>query len=319
LQFTPKTFIFKINKNSILYFLKPLMAPKKTEKKLSKSSKISQKNKRGRPPKNVVGGRSTKPKGRGRPPKNIIQPRKSKTIKKPKTITQKTIKKSPKTPKSKTKNLTKFWNKTKTTQKSNSKPSKIKKNKRPFSLGFSHHKVSDPTKKTNNFALRLLVFSFLLFAFSIYKAFYEPKINTQNTTITTSEITPTTNPLSSQRIVIEAYNPDNKKIITNTGTNTKEKIPKETKEINKTYPLPKFEFTRAFNKNEEHKNIEILQKLLSNEGIYTGPVNGKYDITTIDAVYTFQTKYNIIQTNTPRTAYGHLGPSTRNQINQLMP
>jgi len=258
---------------------------------------------RWRPPKNTVWKK--KKSGRWRPPKNVIQPRKSKQ-----TTTKKTTKK--------------IKNKVKNKIKSKVKNKTIKK------TGFFAHKVEKKEEKTSNFALILLIFSFLLFLFSLYKAFYQYPIETKNK----SETQQTMEPLYLENTITEETeqtwltnwntwedtegNTEND-TVNNIVTNIIKDI-EEKEETKKTFPyiIWNIQFDKAFVRKDKNETIKSLQKLLTNENFYSWNINGEYTKETINAVYKFQTQNKIIKTNTPKTAFGYLGPSTRKHLNKLI-
>jgi len=259
--------------------------------------------KRGRPPKNVIWGNKNKSSWRGRPAKNVIQPRKSKSKLNtekisPKRITKNKIKKTSKNPTTKTKKIkiTKINNTTD---------------------GFKTHKViEDKNKKENNFALRLLIASIILFAFSVYKAFFyhnieplnndiiiqtEPQKNTtwnQQKIVTIDPATLTTTWSIISWTHIDNFNPQ---------------------EQNKTkYEIPNTTFNIAFTLNEVHPDIETLQKFLANEWVFHWEITWLYWQETLNAVYDFQLKYKILDENAIKQLKWYFGPSTREKVNQII-
>jgi len=270
--------------------------------------KSTTKRKPGRPPKNVIWEKKWKWTV-GRPRKNIIKPKsvittKPTTKKKPKKTTKKPIKKS-------------------TNQK------KQITNKLQDQTNFIHHKIKK-LKKQNNFALILLIFSFALFIFSIYKAFFAVnnirEIHNSINNITKND----TN--KSDKIKIQSYNEimwnDNKtKTWTTTQNNLWEQIktteiaynPFPDTKIIESNTLPIHKFDKSFNKDEQNEEIKILQQLLLKEWLYTWEINGINDQETRSAIYSFQLKYNIISQKDAYNLRGYFGPSTRYKANLLMP
>jgi len=59
-------------------------------------------------------------------------------------------------------------------------------------------------------------------------------------------------------------------------------------------------------------DVKMLQQFLTNQGLYTGPINGSYLTQTYNAVVQFQTKQGI------NPATGYFGPETRTKANQII-
>ncbi len=59
-------------------------------------------------------------------------------------------------------------------------------------------------------------------------------------------------------------------------------------------------------------DVKMLQQFLTNQGLYTGPINGSYLTQTYNAVVQFQTKQGI------NPATGYFGPETRAMANQII-
>ncbi len=59
-------------------------------------------------------------------------------------------------------------------------------------------------------------------------------------------------------------------------------------------------------------DVKMLQQFLTNQGLYTGPINGSYLTQTYNAVVQFQTKQGI------NPATGYFGPETRAKANQII-
>jgi peptidoglycan hydrolase-like protein with peptidoglycan-binding domain len=78
-----------------------------------------------------------------------------------------------------------------------------------------------------------------------------------------------------------------------------------------------FLFYRAYTKWQQSSEIKILQTFLQTQGLYNGTIDGVYSQATIDAVYDFQKKYNLISDSDPLSLRGFLGPKTRAKINEL--
>ncbi|MDD3262834.1 MAG: Ig-like domain-containing protein [Candidatus Absconditabacteria bacterium] len=91
-----------------------------------------------------------------------------------------------------------------------------------------------------------------------------------------------------------------------TGNNKEETINSELK------------FSKAFKKNQENEMIGALQEFLIRYGTYQGEITNIYDEITIEAIYQFQLKEDLLRgQQNNRSIYGYLGPSTRKRINQL--
>ena len=82
--------------------------------------------------------------------------------------------------------------------------------------------------------------------------------------------------------------------------------------------LYNFYFSRAFEKWEEHKTIWYLQRFLIWYWTYKHEINNIYDNKTINAVFKFQKKEDLLswQINNQRIR-GYFGPSTREKVNKL--
>lgn len=78
-----------------------------------------------------------------------------------------------------------------------------------------------------------------------------------------------------------------------------------------------FLFYRAYTKWQQSSEIRILQTFLQTQGLYSGKIDGIYTQITINAVYEFQKKYNLISDSDPLSLRGFLGPKTRAKINEL--
>ena len=55
-----------------------------------------------------------------------------------------------------------------------------------------------------------------------------------------------------------------------------------------------FQFYRAYAKNQKSSEIEILQKFLQSEKLFSGKVDGIYSPNVMSAVFAFQKKYQIL-------------------------
>jgi len=78
-----------------------------------------------------------------------------------------------------------------------------------------------------------------------------------------------------------------------------------------------FLFYRAYTKWQQSSEIKILQTFLQTKWLYNGTIDGIYSQATIDAVYEFQKKYNLISDTDPLSLRGFLWPKTRAKINEL--
>ncbi len=309
----------------------------------------------GRPRKNVIWWKKTT-RWPGRPRKNVILTKEErlqrdanqKKQNKKKINTTKTPKKKTTTPKStpkkptNKKQISKKTNKitskktstTKTPKKTKAKNSnnKTKKASSPKpktnSKKFTHHRITKQ-KLQNNFALYLLIASFLLFSFSVYKTFFENN-SAQKPQDTIQEETK----LNPPSISIESYedimgSPQNQswktqseqvehQLPTNPNTNTWNKTPTTNP---KTTPImiPTHTFIRAFDKDEHNDEIAILQKFLYSHHLYTGEFNAINDAQTREAVYKFQLEYKILTPQDPINLHWYFWPSTRSKINIMMP
>lgn len=212
---------------------------------------------------------------------------------------------------------------------------------------FSTHKLTNE-KSNYNFAFWLMIFSFFLFIFSLYKAFLEPnqpilpQPEIQANTAAVAAISQATNMIDNTNIQ-ESIEPDViimewENVVENTGTVIDE--PSETQEPNietwfveptstieesvevvsetKKYEVEPYVFEKAFTLGAQDPEIEILQKHLANLWYFTGTVNGIYDESTVDAVLLMQEAMGLIKPTTPKMAKGYLGPSTRANLNELI-
>lgn len=287
----------------------------------------------GRPRKNVIWWKKTTS-GPGRPRKNIILTKEERQ----KNATKKTANKKPTTKKLVTKKaITKKPVKKATKKKPRKKPTKkattkkvtkkITNSKPNNKKVFSNHKINEnKTKWQNNFAVRLLIFSFLLFSFSVYKAFFtnNTKTDPNNATnyriesVTTKQKTPEVVTIQSYKDVMEKENTGDKKntedIKNREGENNWSTDTKTPEII-----ITPHTFTRAFNKDESNEEIKILQKFLYSNMLYTGNFEWINDVQTREAIYNFQLKYAIITPQDPINLRGYFWPSTRAKINALMP
>lgn len=226
--------------------------------------------------------------------------------------------------------------------KKSSKSTKVKAAKKPSTVRKTSKKDSSKFSRRKNFALWLLIFSFALFAFSVYKAFFEVSDDQVKTIYAEQETTtdvqvPTPAEPADSTIVIESYEdlnttPPITQEVPTTGTVAQETTPvvsqpteiesendlELTKEIEKMV-VPPYTFTRAFEKNEENEDVAILQKFLFQQQHYTGAFNGVNNDATREALYRFQLKHNIITPEDNIGLRGYLGPSTRYKVNSLMP
>jgi len=266
------------------------MTDKKTKKSQNSKTKkeVNTTRSRWRPPKNIIW--EQKVTSRWRPSKNIIQPRKNKVKKQ--------------------KELKKVINKTKDI--------------------FKSHKVWWEWKSQNNLALILLIFSFLLFVFSLYRAFYNQEVQKQNDTnysnqqdnLDTNQKTIEEKTWNMQTWSIEIGNKetpnylswnielaDKNTITANTGISTNSS--QQT-----WYKISNITFEKAFVFGEYSEEIKELQKFLINKKLYFWDIDWIYNDKLISSVYEFQKINNIIKSDTPKTVFGYLGPSTRNEINK---
>ena len=82
--------------------------------------------------------------------------------------------------------------------------------------------------------------------------------------------------------------------------------------------MPKiFLFYRAYTKWQQSSEIKILQIFLQKQWIYSWAIDGIYSKVTMEAVYDFQKKYNLISDADPLIVRGFLWPKTRAKINEL--
>ncbi len=84
-----------------------------------------------------------------------------------------------------------------------------------------------------------------------------------------------------------------------------------------TKPTNIFLFYRAYTKWQQSSEIKILQNFLTEQGLYSWPVDGVYSTPTINALYEFQKKYGLISDSDLLALRGYLGPKTRAKINEL--
>lgn len=78
------------------------------------------------------------------------------------------------------------------------------------------------------------------------------------------------------------------------------------------------QFSKAFKKNEADEMIGNLQQFLKRYGTYEGEVTKIYDDKTIEAVYQFQIKENLLKgQENKKSIHGYFGPSTRQRIHKL--
>lgn len=78
-----------------------------------------------------------------------------------------------------------------------------------------------------------------------------------------------------------------------------------------------FQFYRAYTKNQKSSEIEILQKFLQSEKLFSGKVDGIYSAKVMSAVFDFQKKYGILSDKSDAVLKWYLGPSTRKKMNEL--
>ncbi len=71
----------------------------------------------------------------------------------------------------------------------------------------------------------------------------------------------------------------------------------------------KFKFTHALNLGSTGTDVTELQKRLTTEGFYSGPVNGSYGPLTQSAIKSYQSRHGLQQ-------LGNVGPGTRAALNQ---
>jgi len=108
-----------------------------------------------------------------------------------------------------------------------------------------------------------------------------------------------------------------------TNNETTKRLTDETKTASGSYEViskksPKiFMFYRSYSKWQQNSEIRILQTFLQKEWVYSGKIDGIYNQITINAVYEFQKKYNLISDTDPLALRGFLGPKTRAKINEL--
>lgn len=78
-----------------------------------------------------------------------------------------------------------------------------------------------------------------------------------------------------------------------------------------------FLFYRSYTKWQQSSEIKILQKFLSEQGLYSWAIDGVYSKLTTTALYDFQKKYWLISDTDALALRGYLGPKTRAKINEL--
>mgnify|MGYP001806203731 CR=1 FL=1 len=100
--------------------------------------------------------------------------------------------------------------------------------------------------------------------------------------------------------------------INNANSNSSEK------EIKKPTTQKYFKFYKAYKKGEQSSEIKILQKLLSNAGLFTWTINWIYDKITLNSVYEFQKKHSLITEKDPTNLRWYLGPKTREKLNEII-
>ena len=83
-------------------------------------------------------------------------------------------------------------------------------------------------------------------------------------------------------------------------------------------PSTAFQFYRPYKKNEQSSEVRKLQQFLLDQGLFSGMISGIYSQKTIDALYDFQKKYNLISDKDALSLRGYLGPKTRGVINSMM-
>jgi hypothetical protein len=74
-------------------------------------------------------------------------------------------------------------------------------------------------------------------------------------------------------------------------------------------PNSRFVFTKTLSQGAVGKDVTELQKRLSSEGLFGGPINGRFGPLTKAAVKKYQTKHKI-------TPLGNVGPGTRAVLNK---
>lgn len=80
---------------------------------------------------------------------------------------------------------------------------------------------------------------------------------------------------------------------------------------------PTFALAEGFNRDlqfgmQNNSDVTKLQELLTDEGLYSGPISGNFFSLTLKAVKKFQTREGI------KPAFGYFGPLTRTKANQLL-
>ena len=81
--------------------------------------------------------------------------------------------------------------------------------------------------------------------------------------------------------------------------------------------LTVFQFYRAYTKNQKSSEIEILQKFLQSEKLFSGKLDGIYSAKVMSAVFSFQKKYGILSDKSDVVLKWYLGPSTRKKMNEI--
>ncbi|MDD2731995.1 MAG: fibronectin type III domain-containing protein [Candidatus Pacebacteria bacterium] len=83
-----------------------------------------------------------------------------------------------------------------------------------------------------------------------------------------------------------------------------------------TTPTPiTLEFTKKLTYGTTDEEVRKLQTMLTNEGLYSSVISGFFGDNTLNAVKSFQDKYNIVGAGIP--GYGIVGPKTREKLNEL--
>lgn len=102
-------------------------------------------------------------------------------------------------------------------------------------------------------------------------------------------------------------------------TNPSPTISSGANRINPNSLTPRFPPLYAlFALNHQGPHVTQLQQMLTADGVFLGPITGRYDQATILAVQAFQRKYGLLSSGSPETnGYGFAGPVTRAKLNEL--
>jgi len=219
---------------------------------------------------------------------------------------------------------------------------------------FKEHKVWKRNKEWLNFAFILLVASILLFVFSLYKAFWETdSVNFDDAAFVEQErsfisvqsqddaeeilVKNEEDPIvfeiesyqevtkDSPQFVVEGVESESIVLVDDTSEVVEEVVSVEevAEDIVEATILDvenvvAFEFYRSYEKDQDDKEIGVLQDLLKKEWFYQWEINNIYDRATMNSVFAMQLQYGILKEDASMSVRGFFGPGTRYRANQLL-